>query len=180
MPGWVFVAGFFVVLGLAVVSLVRTKRKAGPAQLDVRRLAMTTPLLRVTGADPGDGWQDRGRKTTVDGLNLRFDHDDDPQAEATLRAPGVGSGASRNHFSNNRTIRLGADFETHHVHTGGYVFRVSIRGTGKVVGKEVRLQMLVTPNGEAYGGRIENDDDTDAAVGDWIEVESAEILRVVG
>lgn len=29
-----------------------------------------------------------------------------------------------------------------------------------------------------YGGRIRNDDDTDAAVGGWIEVEWAEVLRV--
>ncbi len=35
------------------------------------------------------------------------------------------------------TVRLGADFETHHVHTMGYVFRVRMRGTGPVVGKEV-------------------------------------------
>ena len=47
-----------------------------------------------------------------------------------------------------------------------------------MVGREVRIQMVVDRDGRPVGGRMENDDDTDAAVGDWIEVEWAELLRV--
>jgi len=35
-----------------------------------------------------------------------------------------------------------------------------------------------TGNSEPVGGSIENDDDTRTAVGDWIEVECAEITEV--
>jgi hypothetical protein len=74
-------------------------------------------------------------------------------------------------------VRLGPDFETHHVHTSGYVFQVSLRGTEPMVGKEVRIQMHVGRDGKPVCGRVENDDDTDAAVGGWIEFESVEVLR---
>ena len=57
--------------------------------------------------------------------------------------------------------------------------RVRIKNlkSGKIVDKTTRIQMVIaTRTGEPVGGKIENDDDDDAAVGDWIEIESAEIL----
>ncbi len=53
-----------------------------------------------------------------------------------------------------------------------------MRGTGPVVGKEVRIQMRVAGDGAPIGGQVENDDDTDAAVGGWIEFEEVEVLQV--
>ena len=131
----------------------------------------------MTRDEPGGGWQHLGKKTTARGLDLKFDHDDDPWAEAILLAPGVGE-PRRNTLAHRLTVRLGSDFATHHVHTSGYAFRVRLRGTGLVVGKEVLIMMKVDRDGSPYGATIENDDDTDAAVGDWIEIEWAEILRV--
>jgi hypothetical protein len=62
------------------------------------------------------------------------------------------------------------------VHTGGFVFRVRLRGAPGAVGKEVRLLMLVDGRGNAWAARMENDDDDPAALGDWIEIEWVEIL----
>ena len=53
-----------------------------------------------------------------------------------------------------------------------------MRGTGPVVGKEVRIQMHVANKGRPHGGRVENDDDIDAAVGGWIEFEEVDVLEV--
>ena len=64
------------------------------------------------------------------------------------------------------------------MHTAGYVFQIRLRGTGQVVGRQMRIQMMVDGDGKPVGGRIENDDDTRAAVGDWIEVASAEVLEI--
>ncbi|MEN8375033.1 MAG: hypothetical protein ABFS34_06235 [Gemmatimonadota bacterium] len=178
MGGW-FVGGFLVLLGLSVVALVRAKMKAGATTADPAMLERGRTLLRRTSDDPGPGWDLTGSATQARGLDLRFDHDDDPQAEATMLAPGR-SGRASNLLTNINTIHLPADFEDHHVHTSGYVFRVRLRGTGAVIGREVRLGMLVDGKGAAHGGRIENDDDTDAAVGDWIELQGAEILELPG
>lgn len=42
----------------------------------------------------------------------------------------------------------------------------------------MQLGMLVDGKGVPHGARIENDDNDDAAVGDCIEVEGAQILQV--
>jgi hypothetical protein len=153
--------------------------KAGSTTVDPALLERGHTVLHRTVKDYGPGWDVTGSATQSRGLDLRFDHDDDPQAEATMLVPGR-SGRGSNLLTNMNTIRLPADFEDHHVHTGGFVFRVRLRGTGSVVGREIRLGMLVDGKGAAHGGRIENDDDTDAAVGDWIEVVGAEILELPG
>ncbi|MFQ5982829.1 MAG: hypothetical protein ACE5KS_05595 [Woeseiaceae bacterium] len=174
-----WVIGFAVVFGLCVVSLIRSAMKAGKRELSSDVLARARTLLSVSPASPGAGWQQLGQLTTADGLNLKFDHDDDPQAEAMLLAPGVNNEKLRNSLANNLHITLEENFRTFHVHTDGYVFRIRARGTGKVVGKQTCLKMAVNPKtGEPIGGKLENDDDIDAAVGDWIEIESAEILQV--
>jgi hypothetical protein len=173
---WVYV--FAGVFGLAALSLIYRARKAGPRQVSAEVLARGRPVVRITADDPGEGWQETGSKTQADGLNLRFDHDDDPQAEATLLVPEFERASRSNTFSHVLTIDLSKDWETHHLHTSGYVFRVRLRGDSAVAGKQVRLKMVVGSDGRPYGGRIENDDDTDAAVGGWIEVEWAEVLRV--
>ena len=136
-------------------------------------------MVKITVRSPGNGWQKLGSKTTARGLDLKFDADDDPQAEAMIPVPDLDAARSSNGLANRLTITLSDQFESHHVHTGGYVFRVRLRGSGKIIGKEVLLKMVINPrSGEPIGGMLENDDDTDAAVGDWIEVESAEILSV--
>jgi len=58
------------------------------------------------------------------------------------------------------------------------VFQVSLRGAPGVIGKEIRIKMVVRKGSEPVGGQIENDDDTDAAVGDWIEIERAAIIQL--
>ena len=174
-----WVIGFGIVFGLCVIALVRGAMKAGKRELSREELARASTLLSVSSSAPGEGWQRLGELTTADGLNIKFDHDDDPQAEALMLAPGVANERPGNSLANNLPITLGADFETYHVHTGGFVFRIRARGTGNVVGKQTRLQMAINPKtGMPIGGKLENDDDLDAAVGDWIEIESAEILQV--
>lgn len=171
MIGYVGAAVALVVLWVFVQT-----RKAGPAQLDEAQLARASLLHRWTRDGPTAHWEGVGKATTVDGLRIKFDHDDDPLAEATLVLPGGRKGGAG--VSRRITVRLGADFETYHAHTAGHVFRVRMRGTGSVIGKEVCIMMKPGEGGRPYGGRIENDDDTDAAVGDWIEIEWAEILKV--
>lgn len=171
-----FVAGFLVLFVLLIVYLAVQTKRAGPRQLSEVELARAVVVQKATADDPGTAWSQLGSKTTADGLNLKFDHDDDPQAEASFLV----SGAERplqNGMANRLTVRLEADFETHHVHTMGYVFRVRMRGTGPVVGKEVRIQIHVYGDRTPWKAMIENDDDTDAAVGGWIEIESLEILQ---
>lgn len=92
-----------------------------------------------------------GQKTTARGLDIKFDHEDDPWAEATLLASGVRE-PLRNTLAHRFTVRLGGDFETHHVHTSGHVFRVRLRGTGSVVGKDVLILMKVAGDGLALRG----------------------------
>ena len=46
------------------------------------------------------------------------------------------------------------------------------------MGRQTRVQMVVDGSGNAIGGRIENDDDTRAAVGDWIEVDRVAVLEI--
>ena len=173
------VIAFLAAFGLIIVYLIVQVRRAGPRQLSDMALAQAVVIRKASAADPGAGWSDLGSKTTADGLSLKFDHDDDPQAEASFLA-GDAEERKPSTSANRLTVRLTSDFETHHVHTQGYAFRASLRGTGPVIGKEVRLQMHVRSNGKPYCGRVENDDDTDAAVGGWIEFDSLEILRVGG
>ena len=173
-----WVAGFFAAFGLVVVWLVLQARKAGRRTLPDGLLARGRTVLRVERDAPGPGWGKLGNKTTVRGLDVRFDHDDDPQAEATLLVSEHSGEGSNSTLANSLTVDLEEEFVSHHVHTAGFVFRIRLRGTGKVVGRQTRIQMVVDGSGRPVGGRIENDDDTRAAVGDWIEVESAEILKI--
>lgn len=166
---------FALAFGAIIVWLVIQTMRAGPNQLDEMTLARGITLRTATPADPGEGWTKLGSRTVADGLRLRFDHDDDPQAEASFM---IEDREKLNALANRKRVRLSEAFETHHVHTRGHVFRVRLRGTGGVVGKEVRIQMHVHSNGDPYCGRVENDDDTDAAVGDWIEFEKIEVLKV--
>lgn len=172
-----FVIGFLVAFSLLIVYLAVQVKKAGPLQVGEMQLARAALVREATAAAPGEGWSILGSKTTANGLHLRFDHDDDPEAEATLLADPRRPEKSST-LAHRLSVRLGDEFETHHVHTRGFAFRVRMRGTGPVVGKEVRIQMHVRGDGTPWGGTIENDDDTDAAVGGWIEVESAELLEV--
>ena len=173
--GWV--GAFFGAFGLMIVYLVIQARKAGPRELSDMDLRRGVVVRRATPDDPGTSWDKLGSRTTAEGLRLRFDHDDDPQAEASFLV-GDSERRSSTTLANRKTVRLAEEFETHHVHTRGYVFQVRLRGAGPVVGKEVRIQMHVDGNGEPFCGRIENDDDTDAAVGGWIEFEFVEVLEV--
>jgi hypothetical protein len=167
--GWV-VGG---ALALLVGWVFALTRKAGPAHLSDAVLARARVLHRWTADGPPPHWEGVGSATTVDGIE--FDSDDDPTAEATLALPGGREGGLG--VAQRITVTLGGDFQTHHAHTAGYVFRLSMRGTGPVFGKEVVIMMKPGEGGRPYGGRIENDDDTDAAVGGWIEIEWAEILH---
>jgi len=176
MPTGLIIVGIIVLL---ITHMVVQAKRAGPPQLLDADLARARVIASATADAAGHGWSNLGSKTTADGLKLKFDHDDDPQAEATfLVDPAVTK--KRNSLSLRNTVRLGSDFQTHHVHTRGYVFRVRMRGTGPVVGKQVKLLMHVEGNGTPFGGGVENDDDTDAAVGGWIEFEKVEVLRVGG
>jgi hypothetical protein len=121
-----------VVFGLVIVYLVVVARRAGPRQVSALDLSRAIVVRRATRDDPGEGWSKLGSKTTARGLDVKFDHDDDPQAEASFFAEGAAD-ESRNTLANRTTVRLGSVFETHHVHTRGYVFRVRLRGTGDVV-----------------------------------------------
>lgn len=159
---------------IVVWFVIQTKR-AGPRQVDDLVLARAVSVRSVAAPEAGEVWALLGSETTAEGLNLRFDHDDDPQAEASFM---VEDRSVKNSLANRMTIRLSDAFKTHHVHTRSYVFRVSVRGTGAVVGKEIRIVMRVHGDGKPFCGRVENDDDTDAAVGDWIEFENVEVLHV--
>jgi hypothetical protein len=172
-----FVIGFASLFALFVLYLVVQTRKAGPQQVSEVALARAITVARATAEEPGNGWSALGSRTSADGLRLRFDHDDDPQAEATFLVDPAGC-AKANTLSHRMTVRLGADYESFHVHTRGHAFRVRMRGTGAVVGKEVCIMMRVRGDGTPLGGKVENDDDTDAAVGDWIDFESVEVLDV--
>ena len=172
-----WVIGFGILFALCVLLIIKNARRAGARELPDEVVSRARQLVSVSASRPGVGWQRLGSRTMADGLNLKFDHDDDPQAEAMLLAPGVDSAARVSTLANNLPIKLGSSFETFHVHTGGYIFRLRARGTAKVVDKTTCIKMVINPkSGEPIGGKIENDDDYDAAVGDWIEIESAEIL----
>lgn len=165
-----------VAFGLMVVYFARLQRAAGPRTLDGPRLARARTLLSLTAGEADSAWHELGRATTARGLDLKFEADDDPAARALLRLPGVPE-KRRLALANSVAVRLAPDYETHHVHTAGYVLRVRLRGASGVVGREVRIQMVVDGGKEPVGARIENDDDDDAAVGDWVEIESLEILE---
>lgn len=164
-----------VIIAIAVaLFLVIMVVKTGPSQVDESRLAGATVLRRV---EAGDGsWDELGSRTEAEGLGLRFDHDDDPEAEAWLlaRRPPEGKRSQ----ANVRTVTLQSAFSTHHVHARGSVFRIRLRGTGTVVGKEVEIKVWNTARGVPYAGAIGLDDDDDVAMGDWIEVDWAEILTL--
>ena len=172
-----FVTGFLVLFSLFVVLLVVRGIRAGPNQLDDLALSRATPIRRIAAGGSSEVWSKLGSKTEANGLHLRFDHNDDPQAEASFMADG-GERSVINAMGVRRTVRLTEEFSTHHVHNRGYVFRVSVRGTPPVVGKEVKIQMHVHGDGEPYCGKVENDDSLDAAIGGWIEFESVELLKV--
>lgn len=169
---------FLIALALVIVLLVRAVQRAGPRQLPETDLRRGRTVVALTAEAPGPGWGEVGSATTVRGIDLRFDSDDDPAARATLLAPESQRGTRGNLLSNKVTISLTGTFETHHVHTSGWVFRVTLRGTGKTVGRQVQLGMAVDKAGRPWGGRIENDDDTKAAIADWIEIRRAELLTL--
>ena len=79
-----FVIGFVALFALLVVYLIVQAKKAGPRQLSEMELARAVLVRKATASEPGGGWTELGSKTTADGLNLKFDHDDDPQAEASF------------------------------------------------------------------------------------------------
>lgn len=174
--GLVVVGVIVVLFALVALTLIRSLRRAGPLTVSELDLRSATSMLLVTREAPGEGWVALGSETRARGLDLYFGHPDDPQAEATLRVPGADPGASR--VGRGMAVRLGADFETFHVHNAGYVFRVRMRGTGPTVGRRTRIKMFMAGK-KPYGGRIENDGDIDAAVG-WIEIGEAEILAMRG
>jgi hypothetical protein len=74
-------------------------------------------------------------------------------------------------------VTLREDFRAHHVHNGGGVFQVSLRGTGEGVGRRVEIKMWRTGS-EPWAGALANEDDHDPVVGAWIEVAWAEIREV--
>jgi hypothetical protein len=166
-----------VLFGLLVLYFIFDVVRAGPNQLSEMDLARATVIQQSTADHPEPGWSGLGQKTTADGLNLKFDHDDDPWAQASY-LPRGGRDTARSTTANRKTVRLRRDLETHHVHTRGYVFRVRMRGTEPVIGKAIKVQMHVRGDGTPHCGRVENDDDTDPAVGGWIEFESVELLEV--
>ena len=169
--------GLGVAVGLVAAWLALLHRRAGPRQVSDDLLDDAEVIVRSTAEYPEPGWGHLGSETRADGLRLRFDADDDPAAEARFLAP-THERASRSSFGQGRTITLGDEFVTEHVHTAGYVFRIRLRGVGAVVGKQVEIKMMVGTNGKPAAGQIENEDDHDPAVGDWIEVELIEILRL--
>ena len=169
--------GFVALFALFIAYMAVQAKRAGPPQLSEMELARATAIASATAEEPGNGWSRLGSRTIARGLHLRFDHDDDPEARATfLVDPTVTK--KRSSLALTNTVRLPAEFQTFHVHTRGYVFRVRMRGTGPVVGKQVQIEMHVTDRGVPWGGQVENDDDTDAAVGGWIEFEKVEVLEV--
>ncbi len=169
---------FVGVFALVIVWLVIVSKKAGPRTVSDIALARGRVLVRISVDEPNRVWDHLGSMTVAEGLNLKFGHDDDPAAEAVLNAPRGGCKIPNTRFGNHVTITLSDLFETHHVHTSGHAFQVRLCGTGEVIGREVRLKMTVGNDKSPVCGTIENDDDTQAAVGDWIEIEFAEILSV--
>lgn len=168
-----FLAGFAVL----VAWIVFKTRQAGSPQVSDAALASARPLARISRDSPGPGWQKLGSRTTTRGLDIRFDADDDPEAEAThiLESAPSRTGAM---FAPRHPVRLTGDWSEHHVHTRGYVARIRLRGTGQAVGRQVMFMMKVAGNGEPWGVTLENDDDREPAMGDWIEVESVEVLKL--
>lgn len=171
------VVALVALFGLVVAYFVAQIKKAGPQRLSDRDLARGVVVRKSTRERPEPGWGGLGKKTTARGLDLRFDHDDDPQAEASYFADGA-EARKGSSFANGVEVRLTASFETHHVHTSGHVFRVRVRGTEPVIGRSVKMKMHVFNDGSARCGRVENDEQARPAVGGWIEFESVELLKV--
>lgn len=165
------------ILALLIIMALLLGRKAGAPTLSETQLHSATRLLAIGSSDTEATWHELGSRTHARRLDLKFDHDDDPKAEATLRLPDANSD-NIGKVSNRVVVTLTDTFQTVHVHTMGYVFQVSLRGTGAVVDKQVIIKMMVDTKGNPFGARIENDDDTDAAVGDWIEIRDIKILQV--
>lgn len=97
MNPWLVVV--LVLFALAILWLVRQTRKAGPRELNERDFELASSLVRVTASDPRAGWQELGRRTHADGLKLRFDRDDDPEAQAyvgSMPIPVMGDPRVRN------------------------------------------------------------------------------------
>ena len=172
--------GMVVFLGLLAAGglvVFRVLKRLGPATIPEEAMEAGRPLLRVH-RDAGDPqWDHLGAGTESRGLDLLFHADDDPEAEATVRAPGAPVKAPST-TSRARRVTLTAEWQTAYVHAGGYVFRARVRGAPGVVGKVVRLKMRVDSAGKPWAGHIGNDDDDPAAVGDWVEVEWLEMLDV--
>lgn len=169
---------FAIAFAAFLIFLFIQTRRAGPVQVEESAIRSGRIIREVRREDAGNPWGKLGIKTSANGLDLKFDHDDDPQAEATLYVPGLDAGYTGGGFSTPFTVRLTEAFRTHHAHNSGFVFQVSLRGAPGVIGKEIRIKMVVRKGSEPVGGQIENDDDTDAAVGDWIEIERAAIIQL--
>lgn len=173
----VAIAAIGAFLAWFVVSAIRYSIKAGPAELPPEALARARAVRRLE-AGGREAWDSLGKATVARGLDLRFDHDDDPRAQAWLLLPEAPRQKPGTLGAQARTVTLSETFDTYHVHSMGHVFRIEMRGTGGAVGKEVRLHMWHERGGVPYGATISNDDDYDGPVGQWIEVRSAELLKV--
>ncbi len=175
-----FVTFILVMVGLAILWLIRLGFKLGPAQLDKRVLARTRTIVKLTVKHPGEGWETLGSMTEARGLDLKFEHDNDPEAQALFIVPQSlgGSLGQGNTFCNSSTVTLGHEMADYHTHSAGFVFRVRMKGTGGVAGRKTVIQMVVDSSDRPVGGRIENDPKHDPAVGDWIVIESMEVLKV--
>ena len=170
-------AGFAVFFLAVVAWAVHTSRRLGPSTANAEEIVRGTVLLSATQGD-GVTWHRLGAATQAQGLWLLFNADDDPAAEATMLLPGVPDDTRA--MANLRRVQLSAEYATEVVTSSGHAFVVRLRGTGKVVGRYVKIQMRVDLAGQPLGVQIENDDSTryPPAVGDWIEISSIAVVRL--
>ena len=162
---------------LAAVGIAATMRKLGRPTRTDEQLRNAKVLMILRNGDPHAAWSEKGSATQSEGLNLRFDADDDPAARAFILLPDAPLVNRASTLANVQKIRLADDFVTHHCASGKHACLVKLRGTGAVVGRCVKLQMVIDKAGNAVGVCIENDDDDDPAMGDWIEIDSIAILE---
>lgn len=164
----------FVLFGLAIGLALWTGRKLGRPTRSKEEVARG----RVIGQyhSPHDTWHELGTETRAEGLDLFFNADDDPAAQATIML--TESKDKKMLVANNVSVPLTADFQTHISASGSYAAVVELRADPGVVGRSVNVQMLVSPDGAPIGVRIENDDEHDPAIGDWIRITRIAIVEL--